>query len=128
MRAMLFIALAALSAACASQSSAVNPRVASSDSAHPLCVRAEAGNLWWSYHEWTEPHALWALPGNEVVSDLRVSPRQSLNGYDDEQGYRVTFQRDGRLWEGEVGADHKPVGDLVPVRALTARAPGAASE
>ena len=119
MRATLFVvALAALSAACASQSSTVNPHVANAASAHPLCVRAEAGSLWWSYHEWTEPHALWSIPGSDRVEDLRVTPRESLNGFDDGRGYVVTFHKDGAIWEGTLDADHKPVGDLVPVQSL----------
>ena len=126
MRAMLVIALAALSAACASQSSAVNPRIANSASAHPLCVRAEAGNLWWSYREWTEPHALWSVPGSDAVTDLRVTPRDSLNGFDDGLGYRITFQKDGAIWQGDLDADHRPVGELVPVRTLETRTAGVA--
>ncbi len=129
MRAMLFsVALAALTAACASESNTINPRVANATSAHPLTVRAEAGNLWWAYHDWTEPHVLWSIPGDDgstaarsAIENLRVEPRASLNGFDDAQGYVVSFEKDGAVWEGVIDANHKPVGDLVSVRKHVAK-------
>ena len=81
---------------------APSPAVARVDGDAQVTVRAEGGRLWWSHHPWTEPHALWQLPGHGAVEDLRVTPIASDT---DDCVFVVSFQQGGAVYRGRFAFD-----------------------
>lgn len=79
-------------AACAEASAPAAAVARIDDAGLPVVVRAEAGRIWWSRHEWTEPHDLWALPGHGPVEKLSVVREAD--------GFVVTFEQSGTQWRG----------------------------
>jgi hypothetical protein len=71
----------------------------------PLTVRAEAGCVWVSQHEWSEPRRTWPMPARGGVEDLRIEALPA-------GGYRVTFQQGGLWWSGELDATRAARGPL----------------
>ncbi len=55
------------------------------------------------------PAPLWPLSGDEALGAASV--RAAGN-----QGFLLTYRRDGAIWSGQVREDHKPVGDLIKVQ------------
>jgi len=77
-----------------------SPAVASVDGAAHVTVRAEAGRIWWSHRAWTEPHALWTLPGRGPVENLVVTEAESSNG-----AFVVRFEQGGTPFVGRFAVD-----------------------
>lgn len=51
---------------------------------------------------------LWPLNGKDGISAARVQLVK-------DQGYGLTFRREGAIWSGWLGADRRPIGDLTKV-------------
>ncbi|HSQ65593.1 MAG TPA: hypothetical protein VLM85_20375 [Polyangiaceae bacterium] len=77
-----------------------SPAVASVDGAAHVTIRAEAGHLWWSHRPWTEPHALWSLPGQGPVENLVVTESVSSDG-----AFVVRFEQGGTPYVGRFAVD-----------------------
>ena len=77
-----------------------SPAVASVTGAAHVTIRAEAGHLWWSHRPWTEPHALWSLPGQDPVENLVVTGVESSEG-----AFVVRFEQGGTPFVGRFGVD-----------------------
>jgi hypothetical protein len=92
----MFFAL--VSAACVHEVDHESQPMARLDGDRHVTIRAEAGRLWWSYYPWSEPHPLWALPAQGRVANITIRPVLSKD-----DGFIVTFEQGGALWEGEIG-------------------------
>ena len=66
-----------------------SPAMARADGDAHVTVRAEGGHLWWSHQPWTEPHALWTLPGHGEVESLTV---RAVASDSDNPTFVVTFR------------------------------------
>jgi hypothetical protein len=95
MRLRMFFCAAALACAACTHTSERSVAVARVDGAQHVVVRAEAGRVWWSHRDWTEPHELWQLPGGGAVQNLAVAR--------DGDGFVVTFEQGGETWQGRFG-------------------------
>lgn len=95
------VATCLVSLACADLP-ARSPAVARADGDSPVVVRAEGGRLWWSHHPWSEPHALWQLPGHGAVEELRVTPVASRS---EDCAFVVSFEQGGAVYHGRFGFD-----------------------
>ena len=72
MKSMIIAGAFALAAVACTHAPEHNPAVAQVEGAEHVVVRAEAGRIWWSHRAWTEPHELWALPGEGTVGGFVV--------------------------------------------------------
>ena len=76
--------------------------------ATPFVIGVQGGSIVAADREGAAASPLWPLAGAEAPSAARV---QIAEGH----GYALVFRREGAIWSGWLGADRKPVGDLVKV-------------
>jgi len=76
--------------------------------ATPFVIGVQAGSIVAADREDASASPLWPLAGAEAPSAARVQIAES-------RGYALVFRREGAIWSGWLGADKKPVGELVKV-------------
>jgi hypothetical protein len=74
----------------------------------PFVIGVQGGSIVAADREDAAASPLWPLAGAEAPSAARV---QIAEG----SGYALVFRREGAIWSGWLGADRKPVGELVKV-------------
>jgi len=95
---VFWMVVACMAAGCVHEVDHDSQRMARLEGDRHVTIRAEAGRLWWSYYPWTEPHPLWAYPAQGRVQNIDVRPVLSKD-----DGFIVTFEQGGAVWEGEIG-------------------------
>lgn len=74
----------------------------------PFVIGMQGGAIVTADREDAAASPLWPLAGAEAPSAARVQIAEGL-------GYALVFRREGAIWSGWLGADKKPVGELVKV-------------